>query len=91
MQLVLLDSKDDVATAPGDLTAGDVVDIGTRSVELLDHVPRGHKVALRPIPKGQDVIRYGEVIGSATADIAAGQHVHVHNLVSKRLPGGADR
>lgn len=43
-------------------------------------VPFGHKVALSAIARGAPVIKYGVVIGHATADIAAGEHVHVHNL-----------
>lgn len=42
-------------------------------------VPFGHKVALRPIAEGAAVVKYGVAIGIATAPIAAGDHVHVHN------------
>lgn len=42
-------------------------------------VPFGHKVALRPIAAGAAVVKYGVAIGIATAPIAAGDHVHVHN------------
>jgi altronate hydrolase len=44
-----------------------------------ERIPAGHKVAIRPIAVGEPVIRYGQIIGFATAPIAAGQHVHVHN------------
>jgi altronate dehydratase len=44
----------------------------------------GHKFALSPIAKGEDVIKYGECIGQTTAAIARGEHVHVHNVVSHR-------
>jgi altronate dehydratase len=43
-------------------------------------VPRGHKIALRPIAKGEEVIRYGQIIGQATEAIPMGAHVHSHNL-----------
>ena len=43
-------------------------------------VPPGHKIATRAIAKGQPVRRYDQIIGTATADIAPGQHVHTHNL-----------
>jgi altronate hydrolase len=43
-------------------------------------IPFGHKVALRHIKAGDAVIKYGVVIGHAQNDIAAGEHVHVHNL-----------
>jgi (2R)-sulfolactate sulfo-lyase subunit alpha len=47
-------------------------------------VPIGHKVALSDIKKGDTVIKYGQDIGKAVADIAKGEHVHVHNLKTKR-------
>jgi (2R)-sulfolactate sulfo-lyase subunit alpha len=47
-------------------------------------VPIGHKVALADIKKGDTVIKYGQDIGKAVADIAKGEHVHVHNLKTKR-------
>ncbi len=49
-------------------------------LRLRDEVPAGHKVALREIPRGEQVRKYGQVIGVATSDIAAGEHVHTHNL-----------
>jgi altronate hydrolase len=45
-------------------------------------IPAGHKVALRAIAKGEPVRKYGWPIGHATADIAAGEHVHSHNLAT---------
>jgi len=46
----------------------------------------GHKVSLAAIPAGGDVVKYGEVIGIATAAIEPGHHVHVQNVRSARLP-----
>ena len=43
-------------------------------------IPAGHKIALRPIAAGEAVIKYGDPIGTATRDIAPGEHVHSHNL-----------
>ena len=43
-------------------------------------VPRGHKIAARAIAKGEEVVRYGQIIGQATEDIPAGAHIHSHNL-----------
>lgn len=53
-------------------------------------VPVGHKVAIRPVAEGSPVIKYGHVIGYATRDIAAGDHVHTHNLAygDHPLPSG---
>jgi (2R)-sulfolactate sulfo-lyase subunit alpha len=47
-------------------------------------VPIGHKIALTDIKKGDTVWKYGQDIGKAVADIAKGEHVHVHNLKTKR-------
>jgi (2R)-sulfolactate sulfo-lyase subunit alpha len=47
-------------------------------------IPIGHKIALTDIKKGATVWKYGQDIGKAVADIAKGDHVHVHNLKTKR-------
>ncbi|MBR1455907.1 MAG: UxaA family hydrolase [Oscillospiraceae bacterium] len=61
---------------------------GASSVlRLLGDIPYGHKVALRAIHAGEDIIKYGESLGEATHEIAAGEYVHVHNLDSKRGRG----
>jgi arabinonate dehydratase len=73
--LVLRDG-DDVAVALRDLAAGESVD----GVTVRTAVPAGHKIALRDVRPGAQVRKYGEVIGAAAAPIAAGEHVHVHNL-----------
>lgn len=46
--------------------------------------PIGHKVALTDLASGQDVIKYGQVIGRLVADVKKGDHVHTHNLKTKR-------
>ena len=73
--------RDNVAVVAADVQAGNVVCLadGTE-VRSVEAIARGSKVALIPIPCGEAVIRYGEEIGRATADIVAGQHVHTHNL-----------
>jgi (2R)-sulfolactate sulfo-lyase subunit alpha len=47
-------------------------------------IPIGHKIALTDIKNGATVRKYGQDIGKAVADIAKGEHVHVHNLKTKR-------
>jgi (2R)-sulfolactate sulfo-lyase subunit alpha len=56
----------------------------TLRLEARQNIPIGHKVALRPLKTGDTVIKYGEDIGRMTADAAVGEHVHVHNLKTKR-------
>ena len=56
----------------------------TLTLDARQDIPIGHKVALKPLKKGDTVIKYGEDIGQMVADVAAGEHVHVQNLKTKR-------
>ena len=47
-------------------------------------IPIGHKVALQDIKAGDTIWKYGQDIGKAIADIAQGEHLHVHNVKTKR-------
>jgi altronate hydrolase len=49
-------------------------------LQVRDRVGLGHKLALEPIRQGAPVLKYGQIIGFASVDIAAGSHVHVHNV-----------
>lgn len=73
---IRLDPADTVAIALTDQAPGAVAG----DIVLREAVPALHKVALVAIPAGTTVVRYGQPIGLATRDIAAGEHVHVHNL-----------
>ena len=75
---IRLHPDDNVIIALKDLVIGDPVP--GLDAPLLQSVPRGHKIAMQPIAIGSCVIRYGQIIGVATCDITAGNHVHVHNL-----------
>ncbi len=79
---------DAVAVAVCDASPGEVpigfLDGGSATVHLREDISLGHKVALRDIPSGSDVIEYGLRIGIASADISQGQHVHIHNVRSAR-------
>jgi len=78
-------ASDNVAVVAANVQAGDVVRLADGSeVQAVEAIPRGSKVALDPIACGQALVRYGEEIGSATKDIAAGEYVHTHNLAGKR-------
>jgi altronate hydrolase len=79
-------ARDDVAIALRDLAVGERVSIGGHAFALRDAIPRGHKLALRPVAASQPVCKYGWPIGRALTDIAAGTHVHTHNIVT-RLSG----
>jgi len=94
---VILNSRDNVATSLANLKAGDTLELKvggeSRTVKLTVDVPFGHKFSLSRIEPGSPVIKYGEIIGTATAIIKPGDYVHIHNVVSTRgrgdLVGGA--
>ncbi len=69
---------DNVVIARRQLLGGTVLE--GESVTVSGLIPPGHKVATRAIAAGQAVRRYDQIIGTATQDIAPGQHVHTHNL-----------
>ena len=75
---IRLHASDNVVIALADLAPGQVPE--GLEFALPGPVPRGHKLATQPIAAGQNVIRYGQIIGIATLDIAAGAHIHSHNL-----------
>ena len=79
--LLVLHQADDVGVAVAGLAAGADLDGPAGELRTAGPIPAGHKVALRPVAAGAPVRKYGQVIGFAVAPIAAGEHVHVHNLV----------
>ncbi len=88
---VILNTKDNVATALADLKAGDSLglEVGgeTKEVRLTTDIPFGHKFSLSKIEPDSPVIKYGEIIGVSTATIKPGDYVHIHNVVSRRGRG----
>lgn len=81
---LVLHADDNVATALEDLEADTDLDDGTT---VSGSAPFGHKVALEPIAHGDEVVKYGEVIGRASTSIAPGEWVHTHNCESNRGRG----
>ncbi len=89
--LVVMHDEDDVATALRELAVGERLSYGSGpragTLEVRQPIPFGHKIALRDLPAGAPVHKYGSVIGRATVAVAAGEHVHVHNLGGVRGRG----
>ena len=85
-RLVLLAPEDNCVVVARALPAGEHVDIDGADLVVGSAVTIGHKLARREIGKGEKVIKYGAIIGHATAAIAAGDHIHTHNLDSDYLP-----
>lgn len=90
-ETIIIDERDNVATALAPLPAGSTHDVGLAdgkiAVSVTQDIPYGHKFALSAIPKGAPVLKYGAEIGNATADIGVGEHVHTHNITSRRFRG----
>jgi hypothetical protein len=82
----VVNAKDNVATLLDDAERGVAQLLGSASapsVELVEPILLGHKVALTDIPSGTPILKFGEVIGTAKADIQRGSWVHLHNLASR--------
>ncbi|MBL1435728.1 MAG: altronate dehydratase [Rhodobacteraceae bacterium] len=73
---VFLDPSDNVVSSVIELKSG----IEYEGVVAGQTIPRGHKMAMQPIKAGEPVLKYAQIIGFARTDIAAGEHVHTHNL-----------
>jgi len=87
--VIVISSTDNVATALEAIDAGRTIQAGESAVRAIEEIPRGHKIALRDIRAGDTVVKYGSQIGTASSNIAAGAHVHTHNVASAR--GRGDR
>lgn len=69
----------------GDKLTGWIMDTDkTISAKAASDIPIGHKLAIKPLAQNDTVIKYGADIGRTVAPIAPGEHVHVHNLKTKR-------
>lgn len=93
--LLVIHDLDNVATALRDLRSGVVATVtGVHGDSILlklnEEIRLGHKAAIEPVSKGAPVVKHGQPIGRATVDIAEGDHVHVHNLVSLSMLEGSD-
>jgi len=75
---LLIHPRDSVAVALRPLAPG--TPIGIKNIVARDDIQTGHKIAVQLIKRGSPVLKYGEFIGLASADIEPGQHVHLHNL-----------
>jgi len=85
--LIRLDARDNVAVATAMTEEGVVITLaGLEPIRVLNRISIGHKVAIRAISSGEKILKFGFPIGSATRDIAPGEHVHTHNLKSDYLP-----
>lgn len=92
---ILIDDKDNVATVTSRMESSESLKIidskgdEFRVLFALEAIPFGHKIAVQTLPKGEKVVKYGEIIGESSSDIKAGNWVHIHNLVSRMRREGS--
>ncbi len=89
-KLIQIHPADCVAVALAPIVCGECVTFAaaqsgdaaaqTLQITATEDIPSGHKIALRDITQGSDILKYGFAIGHATTNIAAGQWVHTHNV-----------
>ncbi|GAA3351398.1 altronate dehydratase family protein [Amorphoplanes nipponensis] len=82
---LLLAPGDDVAVALRELAPGLELRHGDDRLTVTATVPQGHKVALRGLPPGARVLKYGQTIGRTTTAVRPGDHVHTHNLAMESV------
>ena len=89
--VIVMHPNDNVATALADLAQHQeiLVRIGNEvsKIRVKGIIPFGHKLAIRVIHKGDNIIKYGEVMGRATQVIEPGEHAHIQNIESLRARG----
>ena len=90
IQYLVHDKRDSVGVAVVDVKAGQTLE--GRSLDTNEtlkakanmDIPLGHKIALKDFKPGETVLKYGNDIGKVVEPIKAGDHVHVHNVKTKR-------
>ncbi len=80
--IIIINSADNAGVAIREIPEGAkaVLPDGT-SLTALNAIPYGHKIALRDIKKGEDVIKYGHGIGKTKNDLKKGEWIHIHNMI----------
>ena len=78
VSLLTLSENDNIAVCLQKIEPGN--QLSSSGLVAQNAIPSGHKIALTEIAPGEEIIKYGRVIGLATKDIQRGEHVHVHNV-----------
>jgi len=83
--VLIINERDNVAVALRDLAAWEkILCAGVEGLIAGEAIPASHKIALRDIAAGEEIIKYGETVGVSVRDIARGAWVHTHNLERDR-------
>ena len=86
MSAIRLSPLDNIVVLSRSVEADTTIEVDGHRLRVASPLGLGHKLALRPIAVGEKILKYGVPIGSATRDISAGEHVHIHNMKSDYLP-----
>lgn len=83
---ILIDNRDNVVTALTSVKKGEILTARGLEYKIIanENIKEGHKVAVKDIPKGFGIIKYGKIIGITLYDINTGDLVHIHNIRSNR-------
>lgn len=90
IQFLVHEKDDNVGVATVDIKAGEVAQglymdsQNNLEMKALQDIPLGHKIALSDLNIDDSVIKYGADIGRVVAQIKTGEHVHTHNLKTRR-------
>ncbi len=83
--ILVIHPRDNVAVALRTLAPGEQATAkGQEGFPAREEIPASHKIALRDIPAGEEIIKYGETVAVSTRAIKRGEWVHTHNLESRR-------
>ncbi len=83
--ILIIHPRDNVAVALRALDVGELATTGEMEpFPALERIVASHKIALRDIPQGEEIIKYGEAVAVSSRAIKKGEWVHTHNLESKR-------
>ena len=83
---MLLHPDDNILVCIAPIVAGERVPVEGPAPGARDDIDVGHKLARRPIAAGEQILKYGAPIGSATRAIAPGEWIHTHNMKSDYIP-----
>ena len=88
---IMIKKQDNVATALRDIQPKEEITVGmddeAKPFVVQEFISYGHKFSVKEIALGENIPKYGEVIGRATKEIRAGTHAHIHNIESLRGRG----
>ena len=77
---IKINKDDNVAVALKPISKGTTLNVAGTEVTTIEDIPQGHKFAIKPVKKGDEVVKYGFRIGYAQADVEVGGWIHTHNL-----------